>query len=34
MCTDDSSIDHLQRELSVEGINIQRPRLSLQSEML
>jgi len=34
MCTDDDSINHLQKELSVEGLNLNNPRAQIQQETL
>jgi len=34
MCTDDAAVSHLQRELAVEGLNLNNPRSQLQTEAL
>lgn len=34
MCTDDDSINHLQKELSVEGLNLNNPREQIQQDTL
>ena len=34
MCTDDSALDHLQQEISVEGLNLHHPRPQIQNEAL
>ena len=34
MCTDDSPLDHLQQEISVEGLNLHHPRPQIQNEAL
>ncbi len=34
MCTDDFALNHLERELSIEGLNINNPRPQIQAEIL
>lgn len=34
MCTDDDSVNHLQKQLSVEGLNLNNPRTQIQAETL
>lgn len=34
MCTDDKAISHLEKELSVEGLDLSNPRVQLQSDAL
>mgnify|MGYP007031657074 CR=1 FL=1 len=34
MCTDDFALDHIERELSIEGLNLNNPRSQLQAEIL
>ena len=34
MCTDDAAVSHLQRELAVEGLNLNNPRSQLQTDAL
>ena len=34
MCTDDNSVNHLERELSIEGLNLNNPNAQIQQEVL
>jgi len=34
MCTDDNSISHLEKEISVEGLNLNNPNPQIQKEVL
>ena len=34
MCTDDFAVNHLQKEVSVEGLNLNNPRSQIQADVL
>ncbi len=34
MCTDDAAVRHLEKELAVEGLNLNNPRVQLQADAL